>query len=81
MAIANRVLQCFRRLFKSLYFTFIFRAIWIVEGALSMFHILVIASYISGAILEAICSLIDKTITMVNATETSVTIVKVVHLL
>lgn len=44
----------------SLYCTFIFRAIWIVEGAPSMFHVLVIASHISRAILEAICPLLTQ---------------------
>lgn len=43
--------------------TFIFGAIWVIEGALSMFHVLVIVSHISGPILEAIRALLDKPVT------------------
>lgn len=48
------------RHFSFVVLTFIFGAIRIVKGALSMFHVLVIVSHISRPILELICPLLDK---------------------
>lgn len=41
------------------FFTFIFWAIRIVEGASAVFHVLVVASDISWLIFEAVCALIE----------------------
>lgn len=41
-------------------FTFIFGAVWIVEGALSMFQVLEIFSHVNCPVLEAIRPLVDE---------------------